>query len=376
MVAGAGIAGAECALTLAAGLEDASVTLVGNSPLRLLPDLLYVPFGVEPRRLEVALESEISGHGVHFVEGRVDRVEPRERMVVVDGKPVSYDTLVIASGSESTPLGGLGLRTPDDAFVLRARLAELLERPRTNHARASVVLRAAAEDSWTPPAYEFACLLDRWLGAEGVRDRVEISIVTGELRPFEWFGPHVGDAMTQLLKDRDIEVAAGVPESRLDAIEGDVTVDFDRLRARHLPGSGPLDERGWYPTDAHGCIDDHVYVVGDAANVVYKAAFATAWQSRRVLHHLGGSLASVGVEVDDVPVDEIIYELDLGDSTFTVTMAGASALRSPHLGHDTECRVHDGAPDKLAGTLVRDRLLRTPTTAGRRFRDLLGMQAR
>ena len=87
VVVGGGIAGAEAALTLAIGLPASQVTLVSRWPsIRLLPDLVYVPFDISSRRIDVPVE-DLLPHGVHSVVAEVERdgVELIERPLAEDG---------------------------------------------------------------------------------------------------------------------------------------------------------------------------------------------------------------------------------------------------------------------------------------------------
>lgn len=67
--------------------------------------------------------------------GRVERIEPAAKQVIVDGKPLPYDYLVVATGVSHAYFGhdewapdAPGLKTLDDALRIRARILTAFEK--------------------------------------------------------------------------------------------------------------------------------------------------------------------------------------------------------------------------------------------------------
>ena len=107
VILGAGTAGTIVAnrLRRRLGLRHWRITVVDHDNAHLYqPGLLFVPFGegkpdelVRPRQRSLAT-------GIEFVDGEVDRVDPAARAVdLADGRTISYDYLVIASGTQPRP---------------------------------------------------------------------------------------------------------------------------------------------------------------------------------------------------------------------------------------------------------------------------------
>jgi NADPH-dependent 2,4-dienoyl-CoA reductase/sulfur reductase-like enzyme len=353
VVIGGGVAGVECALTLARGLPDDRVTLVAHAEVvRVLPDLVYVPGGVSPQRIELPVRELVAGADVEVAIGEVESVDLSSHVVHTDVGDVPFDVVVAAPGAQPLPTSGFQLQTLDQALALRDRLDELFGYLEASDERATILIRAAADDAWSPPAYELAALLAARIRARGLTNRVTVTLLTAELSPFQWFEPRVADLVVGQLHDLQVELATGVPEARFDDLDGTVVVDFGRMEARHVCGLPGRDERGWYATDGDGRVHPDAFVIGDAASHGFKAAFAAAWQARRVLVALGGSLRCLGADVGGVPADYVEHHVDLGNRTLRIRLPVAAPLHDPWLGRDSTVQLDDAPPDRLAGLLV------------------------
>jgi hypothetical protein len=357
VVAGGGIAGAEAALTLALGLPEDDVLLVGRWPsVRLLPDLVYVPFGVSPRRIDIPLD-RLAEHGVEHVVAEIDRVDVTTRTLHTSAGPIEFDILVAAPGAKAREHGHHSLRSLDDATRLAENLAALVHEARDGEPR-TITIRAESEDSWTAPACETAMLIGNWVQAQGLAEHVDVLLATSDSNAFEWFGPIAETEVDAALARAGVHVATGVPSGRFDELGGDVIIEFGALEPRTidgLPGRGPS---GWYESQRSFEVARCVFVIGDAINLPYRAGFATAWQARRVLRALGGDLDRLGDAVDGLPKDSVEYQMDLGDGVLRARVARADDLGHPFLGHDADLDIeHGGRPDKLFGLLLHERVI-------------------
>lgn len=374
VVIGGGIAGAETALTLATGIPDAHVLLVSRYPtLRVLPDLVYVPFGIDPCRIDVPL-SDLVQLGVEVVTAEVERVDTRGRTVHASTGPIPYDVLVAAPGAQPRDASDVALRTLEDALRIRGQLAEVVRAARSGDV-ATITLQASSDDSWTAPACELAVLIGTWIRAMGVGPRVTTLLATCDRDPFEWFGPTGEVAAENALQAAGVQTATGIPAGRFDQLGGDVVIEFGPLTARRIEGLPGWSPSGWYLTSPGFRVSDDVFVIGDAVQLPYRGAFATAWQARRVLLELGGDLSLLGAEIDDIPVGAVEYQMDVGDGVLRARIPIAEHLAHPFLGHDADIDVVRGElPHKLAGLLVHQLVIaahRDTDDAARSFRDSL-----
>ncbi len=373
VVVGGGIAGVESALTLARAFPDSTVTLVGEWPsLRLRPNLVYVPFGVSPHRLDLRLDELLPLHGVTFVEGTCTRIDRTTQTVYLESDgTIDYDQVVVAPGTVPQALGAHRLRTLDDAYSLRDHLQDLRDPAHRRMQR--LLIHVLPDCIWPAPAYEIAFLADTWLRSIGLRDQVELSLATEELNPCDALGPSVSDLLTERLSDTNVEILGGLPGGRLEDLDGDVVIELGGIRARRIAGLPPLDADGFYATDEFGRAAPNVWIVGDAEHSPIKSAFAAAWQARRIVEGLGGSLSQLGDEIDGIPVDQCEYQMDLGNETVVVRMSARGRLHDLAVDQRAVVSIRDDAPDKLKGLLLRQLLVGEShnTTAAYRFRDLL-----
>lgn len=359
LVVGGGIAGVETAITLARGLPDDDVVLLSHSDvLRIVPDLMYVPTGVDVHRIEVPIRELLEREHVGLVLGQAQEVDLLDHVVRADTGELSFDVVVAAPGAEPVAVGGHRLQTADDALRLSDRLDEVFVQAVEDQERASIVIRAEVDDAWAPPAYELAVLLAARRRLLGVERLVSILLATQELQPFQWFDPDAADIVVEAVHDWEVELATGLSPSMILELDGDVVIDFPRQDPRLLPGLPGRGERGFYDVDADGRVHPDAFVVGDATSHAYKSAFAVAWQARRVLVALDGSLANLGVAASGVPVDAVEHHVDLGTRTLRIRIPIAARLQDPLLGHDMTVVVDDSPPDHLAGLLLGEALER------------------
>lgn len=376
VVVGGGIAGAEAALTMAAGLPDATVTLIGRWPsIRLLPDLVYVPFGISARRIDIPL-TDLLPHGVHSHVAEVTRIDAKQHEVHTATGTIPYDVLVAAPGAGERERTGRGLRTLDDSLRIGAQLSRLVREAERGERR-TITIQAGSDDSWTAPACELALLIGAWIRSHRLESRVETLLATADRDVFEWFGP-VGEATVEsALRRARVQVATGVPAGRFDELGGDLVVEIGGLTARMIDGLPGHAPDGWYhPSPGFEAAPD-TYVIGDAIALPYRAAFATAWQARTVLRALGGDPARLGLAVDGIPNDSVEYQMDLADGVMRARIGSARTLGQPFLGHNADITLAPGArPDKLAGLLLHERVLQWDPRvhdAPLAFRDALRM---
>jgi hypothetical protein len=351
IVIGSGIGGAEAAATLATTVPDARITLVGPSPdINLLPNLVYVPFGMQPAAVRVPLAAALEPWSVECRVDSVDSIDTFERTVsMASGQLDFYDDLIVATGLVPPRHAANRLRTLDDALHVRSALASVS----TPRRRTTIAIRVMPGCSWTGPAYEFALLLQAWLVASGSARTTRVVLATEELAPLSMFGFDASSIVSDRLAASGIELLAGMPAGRFDQLESDLAIDFGDTVARRMHGLPPVGADGFYETDAHGKVADHAWIVGDAGSIPYKGAFATAWQSQQVALELGGDLTLLGPDIDGVPLGQCEYQMDLAGSTLRVRFDAASHFLGTHADVRATVDVDAAPPQKLHGTLVR-----------------------
>ena len=106
LILGAGTAGTAIAHKLRRRLSNEwEVAVVDPSTTHLYqPGLLFLPFGDETEERIVRERGSTLGKGITWHQAAVQAIDTERRQVeLVEGEPLSYDFLIIASGTEIRP---------------------------------------------------------------------------------------------------------------------------------------------------------------------------------------------------------------------------------------------------------------------------------
>ncbi|MDZ4311290.1 MAG: FAD-dependent oxidoreductase [Cypionkella sp.] len=188
VVLGAGLGGAIMAYELKDQLRNEdTVTVVTKDPTyHFVPSNPWIAVGWRKREdITVDLAPTMAKRGIDFIPVAAQQVHPKEnRVELIDGRSISYDYLVIATGPELAfdeieGLGPHGGFTQSVCHIDHAEKAEeafqrLLANP------GPVIIGAAQGASCFGPAYEFLFILETALRRAKIRDRVPMTFVTPE----------------------------------------------------------------------------------------------------------------------------------------------------------------------------------------------------
>ena len=130
VIVGAGFGGLSAAKALSKA--DAEVTVVDRANHHLFQPLLYqvATAGLAPNQIASPIRTVLRGQrNTRVVLGEVTAVDTARRLVTVDGRPMPYDYLVLATGATHGYFGhddwagaAPGLKSLDDAVRLRRRI--------------------------------------------------------------------------------------------------------------------------------------------------------------------------------------------------------------------------------------------------------------
>jgi NADH dehydrogenase len=279
IIIGGGFAGLACLFRLARHNKILDITLIDKAGefnfLPLLPDTLGR--GIHPGHLTCSLENITSKLGVRFLCAAVGAVDLEKKQITAGAAALDYDYLVIACGSETNFYGNEQIRK--NAFKL-------------DDARDAMQIRAGlADDKFDGyvvsgggyTGIEVATNLRLYLQKKAKNKRVVIveraPSILGPLP--EWIKAYVADNLRAL----GIECFTNTV---IERVEG---------RTIYLQGAGQLDNvmliwaagvrtadfiqnlkveknpQGRIKVDAYLRLDEHCYVVGDAACVLYENTF-------------------------------------------------------------------------------------------------------
>ena len=187
LILGAGTAGTMMANHLRKHLPAADwrMTVVDRADRHLYqPGFLFLPFGIYEERDIIRDTREFMPRGVEFTQAEVDRITPESHAVTLkDGREMTYDILVIATGCRTAPEETEGMLGPkwrvnvhdfytlDGAKALREKLADFKG--------GRVVVHVNEMPIKCPVApLEFTFLADTFFRKRGIRDKVSLTYVT------------------------------------------------------------------------------------------------------------------------------------------------------------------------------------------------------
>lgn len=312
LIAGGGVAALEAALALRELAGD-RLAVELRAPRG---DFVYRPFAVgEPYGAASILRYDLGmlaeRIGVSFRLGGVFSVDPAGRTATGrDGERLPYDHLLVASGVRmlwAVP-GAVTFWGVSD----EGGFGNVVRRLRSGALR-DVVFTMPGGNSWALPLYELALLGSAVLAKSGISN-ARLRVVTPEDAPLELFGRAVGVEMGELLRERGIEVIAGVHpvayENGLlsvapgEPIETDAVVSLPRLEGRRIDGL-PADPDGFLLVDEHcrvaGARD--VYAAGDVTGFPVKQGGIATQEADVAAEAIA---AAAGIELEPAAFDPVL----------------------------------------------------------------------
>lgn len=292
-----------------------SITVVDRDGRHIYqPGLLFVPFGIYQTHEIVKPRADFLPKGVVHVVSEIERVEPEDKHVdLANGQRLAYDVLIVATGTRIAPEETEGLTGPgwyDTAFDFYSlEGAAALARKLATWDGGRLVINVVEMPIKCPVApLEFAFLADWYFTERGIRDRVEIALVTPLDGAFT--KPIAAQSLGHLLQDKGIELVTEFNTGEVDGTRGRL-VSWDEREERfdllvtvplHVgaefvgrsPGLG--DDMGFVLTDPatlQSKCDKDIFALGDATNLPTSKAGSVAHFEAEVLtenirRHLAG----------------------------------------------------------------------------------------
>ncbi|MFN2199951.1 MAG: NAD(P)/FAD-dependent oxidoreductase [Caldilineaceae bacterium] len=299
LILGGGTAGTMVANRLVHELdEDWRITVVDTNETHYYqPGFLFIPFGIYGREDVIKPRRDYLPAGVEVIISPIEVIEPDENRVRIakGNRWLTYDYLIIATGSRIVPEETPGLLedqwqksifdfyTVDGAMALR-RFLRTWEGGR-------LILNVAEMPIKCPVApLEFLFLADWYFHEQGMRDKVELTLVTP--LPGAFTKPRAASILGDILEEKQISV---VPEFNIERAGPDEKaiysyderkVEYDLLvtvpvnmGSKLIEDSGIGDELSFVPTDRHtlkASNFDNIFVVGDATDLPSSKAGSVA----------------------------------------------------------------------------------------------------
>ena len=269
--------------------DEVEITVVDQDDDHIYqPGLLFVPFGLADGEDLVRPRDRQFRKGITFIERAVDHVEIEARKVALaDGTMLAYDVLVIASGSRLVPEETEGLTGPgwmERVFTFYDLPgATALERALRDFEGGRIVVNVVDMPIKCPVApLEFCFLADWYFHERGIRDQVELTLVTPLDGAFT--KPRSSQLLGGMLDERSIELVTEFNTGEVDG-EAGTLISFDE---RAVPfdlavvvpvhsgaafvgrSEGLGDALDFVETDPHtlqSLAAPEIFAIGDAANL-------------------------------------------------------------------------------------------------------------
>ncbi|PIE61501.1 MAG: oxidoreductase [Desulfobacterales bacterium] len=271
---------------------------------------LFIPFGIYSPEEVIKPKKAFIPQGVEFVVDQILKIDPQNRRVETQAGCYNYDWLVIATGCDIAPseIEGMTDAWRTDVFdFYTLEGATALYKKLKYFSSGKVVVNIAEVPFKCPIApLEFVFMADWFFQVNGVRDKVDIELVTPLDNVFT--KPVAANALAQFAHQKNIKITpyfdiacVNAKEKTIESHKGE-KVGYDLLvaippnmGATVLIDSQISDPVGFVPTDDHTLKAegmDRVFVIGDTANVPTSKAGSVA-------HYMAYTL-----------VDNIVREMD------------------------------------------------------------------
>jgi len=290
VILGAGTAGTMMLNKLSGVLdnEEWQITIVDQYETHYYqPGFLFIPFGIYNKKDVIKPKRDFFPPGTNVIISQIEKIEPENsRVLLVNNKILSYDYLIIATGTKIHPEETEGLKDKlwhkeiFDFYTIEGALA--LADFFKNWKGGKLVLNITEMPIKCPVApLEFIFLADWYFTEKGIRDKVDLHFVTP--LPGAFTKPKASEKLGDMLDKKNIRLSTDFSIGSVDNDEKKIIswdereVPFDVLITiptnmgdEVIARSGMGDELNFIPTNKHTLQADNyenIFVIGDATNL-------------------------------------------------------------------------------------------------------------
>jgi sulfide:quinone oxidoreductase len=373
VILGAGTGGALTANLLShrLDLKEWVITVIDRASQHVYqPGLLFLPFDMYGYRAREDVVKPITvplPRNVGFVTAEVRLIDHAKREVQTDNGTFPYDFLISALGCHVAPeeIEGMAERMGTDVHTFYTLEGALAMRPALAAMQEGRLVVDICEMPIKCPVapLEFAFLADYYFREKGIRDRIEISLVTPYTGAFT--KPNANRILSKVADEKGIKVVPNFATSAVDAAEKRIrtfdgrTVDYDLL-CTIPPNLGPavIDDSGLGDGAGYAITDprtlksrkaERIFVIGDNSNVATSKAGSVAhFEAETVVENLlreidgkpalqtfdGHANCFVETGHHKAMLLDFNYDIEPLEGTFPLPYAGPfSLLEESHMNH-------------------------------------------
>jgi sulfide:quinone oxidoreductase len=305
LILGAGCAGTMVANMLRKKLKETewSITIIDQDNKHIYqPGLLFIPVGIYSPEDIVRSRSEFIGKGIEFVIDEIKSLDTKAQRVDTLKGSYQYDKIIISTGVRLAPEEVAGLKEGmfEDIFDFysiegSSNLAKAMQKFK----KGKLVLNISEFPFKCPVApLEFVFLADWFFHEKGIRDDIEIEMVTPMGTAFT--KPKASAFFTELAASKNIKITPNFQLEEVDYKNKKIldplgnSIDYDLLAiippnrgAQYLIDSKvAMDDAGYVNTN-HFTLKaekfDNMWILGDTANLPTSKAGAVAHFSAEIL---------------------------------------------------------------------------------------------
>ncbi len=259
------------------------------------PGFLFLPFDIYTKEQVQKEGKKFIPRGVNYIQQKIEKIDANNELVELENGTLSYDILIIATGSKIAPNEVEGMLskewrktifdfyTYEGALALRNKLREFKEGKLVVHITEMPIKCPVAP-------LEFAFLADSYFKKKKVRDKIEITYVTPLSGAFtkEFCSKSLG----YLLEDKNIKLVTDFAIERVDFantkivdyVDNEVTYDLlvtvpTNMGDEVIERSSLGDDLNFVPTHPNtlqSLENENIFVIGDATNVPASKAGSVA----------------------------------------------------------------------------------------------------
>jgi sulfide:quinone oxidoreductase len=260
------------------------------------PGFLFIPFGIYSRKDVTKPKRDFFPSGANVIISEIDKIEPLQNRVLLKNNVVlNYDYLIIATGAKINPeqtegmKDGLWHRNIFDFYTIEGACAlrEFFKRWKGG----KLVVSITEMPIKCPVApLEFVFLADWYFTEKGIRDKVDLHLVTP--LPGAFTKPRASAKLGDILNLKNISLTTEFNIARVDNENkkivswDDIEIPFDVLVTiptnmgdEVILRSGMGDELNFVPTDKATLRSkeyENIFVIGDATDLPSSKAGSVA----------------------------------------------------------------------------------------------------